>query len=166
VTFTDGTGGGLKAPQDVKDQTAGDCGIVLKATPTGFVTAPGFTANSGIFNCDPHGVLTPEALREACLHVWRDANSTVMLGGDILTSEPVSYDDKRALVALRRHIDATGRAIDLEVDGGINPETARAAIAAGADVLVAGTATFSGGASAYAANIKRLRGDGAAPKGG
>jgi ribulose-phosphate 3-epimerase len=68
--------------------------------------------------------------------------------------------------ALRRRIDATGRAIDLEVDGGINAETARAAIAAGADVLVAGTATFSGGASAYAANIKRMRGDGAAPKGG
>ena len=70
------------------------------------------------------------------------------------------------LRALRRRIDATGRAIDLEVDGGINAETARAAIAAGADVLVAGTATFGGGASAYAANIKRLRGDGAAPKGG
>ena len=70
------------------------------------------------------------------------------------------------LRALRRRIDTTGRAIDLEVDGGINAETARAAIAAGADVLVAGTATFSGGASAYAANIKRLRGDGAAPKGG
>ena len=70
------------------------------------------------------------------------------------------------LRALRRRIDATGRAIDLEVDGGINAETARAAIAAGADVLVAGTATFSGGAAAYAANIKRLRGDGAAPKGG
>jgi ribulose-phosphate 3-epimerase len=70
------------------------------------------------------------------------------------------------LRALRRRIDTTGRAIDLEVDGGINAETARAAIAAGADVLVAGTATFRGGASAYAANIKRLRGDGAAPKGG
>jgi ribulose-phosphate 3-epimerase len=60
--------------------------------------------------------------------------------------------------ALRKRIDATGRAIDLEVDGGINPETARTALAAGADVLVAGTATFAGGAGAYAANIKRLRG--------
>jgi ribulose-phosphate 3-epimerase len=70
------------------------------------------------------------------------------------------------LRALRRRIDDAGRAIDLEIDGGINAETARAAIAAGADVLVAGTATFHGGASAYAANIKRLRGDGAAPKGG
>ena len=62
------------------------------------------------------------------------------------------------LRALRRLIDAKGRSIDLEVDGGITPETAPAAVAAGADVLVAGTATFSGGAPAYAANIKRLRG--------
>jgi ribulose-phosphate 3-epimerase len=60
--------------------------------------------------------------------------------------------------ALRRRIDARSRVIDLEVDGGITPETAPAAIAAGADLLVAGTATFSGGAQAYAANIKRLRG--------
>lgn len=59
---------------------------------------------------------------------------------------------------LRRRIDGQQRPIDLEVDGGITPETAPAAIAAGADILVAGTATFSGGTSAYAANIKRLRG--------
>ncbi|MGE0152629.1 MAG: ribulose-phosphate 3-epimerase [Reyranellaceae bacterium] len=57
---------------------------------------------------------------------------------------------------LRRRIDAAGRTIDLEVDGGINPETAKAAREAGADVLVAGTAVFSGGA--YQANIARLRG--------
>ncbi len=59
---------------------------------------------------------------------------------------------------LRARIDKSGRAIDLEVDGGINDDTARAAIAAGADVLVAGTATFTGGAGAYAGNIRRLRG--------
>ena len=59
---------------------------------------------------------------------------------------------------LRQKIDGTGRAIDLEVDGGINRETAPRAIAAGADMLVAGTATFNGGAGAYAANIKALRG--------
>lgn len=59
---------------------------------------------------------------------------------------------------LRRRIDASGRPIDLEVDGGINFETAGAAIEAGADVLVAGTATFSGGQGAYADNIRRLRG--------
>jgi ribulose-phosphate 3-epimerase len=60
--------------------------------------------------------------------------------------------------ALRKRIDASGRAIDLEVDGGINADTAAKAIAAGADVLVAGTATFQGGANAYADNIRRLRG--------
>ena len=59
---------------------------------------------------------------------------------------------------IRKRIDASGRAIDLEVDGGINFETAPRAIAAGADVLVAGTATFKGGPSAYAKNIATLRG--------
>jgi len=52
----------------------------------------------------------------------------------------------------------SGRKIDLEVDGGITPETARRAVAAGAGILVAGTAVFQGGASAYAANIAALRG--------
>ena len=60
--------------------------------------------------------------------------------------------------AVRKRIDASGRDIDLEVDGGINMETAPRAIAAGADVLVAGTATFQGGEAAYADNIARLRG--------
>jgi len=65
--------------------------------------------------------------------------------------------------ALRKRIDYTGRTIDLEVDGGINTETARAAIAAGADVLVAGTATFTGGAERYAENIRTLRAGTRAP---
>ena len=60
--------------------------------------------------------------------------------------------------ALRAKIDATGRQIDLEVDGGINAETAPLAVAAGADVLVAGTAVFSDGAGGYADNIARLKG--------
>ena len=59
--------------------------------------------------------------------------------------------------ALRGMIDASGRTIDLEVDGGINPETARQVIEAGADVLVAGSAVFTGKADAYAANISALR---------
>jgi ribulose-phosphate 3-epimerase len=59
--------------------------------------------------------------------------------------------------AARKRIDATGRDIALEVDGGITPDTARRAIAAGATVLVAGTAVFSGGPSRYAANIAALR---------
>src|SRR5262249_45011161 len=59
------------------------------------------------------------------------------------------------LRSVRAQIDASGRRIALEVDGGINPETARAAVAAGADVLVAGTAAFAGGRAAYADNIRR-----------
>ena len=58
---------------------------------------------------------------------------------------------------LRRMIDETGRTIDLEVDGGINENTARQAISAGADVLVAGTATFKGGPENYAGNIQKMR---------
>ena len=60
--------------------------------------------------------------------------------------------------AARRMIDATGRVIDLEVDGGINPDTAKQVIKAGADVLVAGTAVFKDGPSKYAEHIKALRG--------
>jgi len=60
--------------------------------------------------------------------------------------------------AARAMIDASGRDIDLEVDGGITPETAIKAIAAGADVLVAGTSTFTGGPAKYAENMKALRG--------
>jgi ribulose-phosphate 3-epimerase len=48
--------------------------------------------------------------------------------------------------------------VQLEVDGGIDPDTARQAVGAGATVLVAGTAAFRGGPSAYAANIAALRG--------
>jgi len=62
------------------------------------------------------------------------------------------------IAAIRKRIDASGRAIDLEVDGGIDRETARRAIEAGADALVAGTATFRGGPPAYADNIRALRG--------
>ena len=58
---------------------------------------------------------------------------------------------------LRERIGLSGREIELEVDGGINFDTAPQAIAAGADVLVAGTATFAGGPSAYAGNIARMR---------
>ncbi len=58
--------------------------------------------------------------------------------------------------AVRERINACGRAIDLEVDGGINAETAPQVIKAGADVLVAGTAIFK--EKDYTGAIKRLRG--------
>jgi ribulose-phosphate 3-epimerase len=60
--------------------------------------------------------------------------------------------------ALRIMIDRLGKPIDLEVDGGINTDTAKQVIAAGADVLVAGSATFKGGPGQYATNIAALRG--------
>tara|TARA_B100000768_G_scaffold62406_1_gene60437 strand:- start:2381 stop:3043 length:663 start_codon:yes stop_codon:yes gene_type:complete len=60
--------------------------------------------------------------------------------------------------SIRKMIDLTGKKIDLEVDGGINFETAPRAISAGADVLVAGTATFKGGKTKYKENIRKLRG--------
>jgi ribulose-phosphate 3-epimerase len=60
--------------------------------------------------------------------------------------------------AIRKRIDMAGVAVDLEVDGGIDAGTARRAIDAGADALVAGTATFRGGPERYAANIEALRG--------
>jgi len=64
----------------------------------------------------------------------------------------------RKIEHIRRRIDEAGLDIRLEVDGGIDADTARRAVAAGADVLVAGTASFRGGPTAYAANIEALRG--------
>jgi len=63
--------------------------------------------------------------------------------------------------AIRERIEKSGRDIMLEVDGGINRDTAKDAIAAGADVLVAGSAVFEKGGlgrAKYAGNIARLRG--------
>jgi ribulose-phosphate 3-epimerase len=64
----------------------------------------------------------------------------------------------RKIEAIRKMIEKTGKAIHLQVDGGIDAQTAPRVISAGADVLVAGTATFTGGASRYHANIQALRG--------
>lgn len=64
----------------------------------------------------------------------------------------------RKIEAVRKMIDKTGRDIRLEVDGGVNVETARQCVDAGADVLVAGSATFKGGPERYAANIAALKG--------
>ena len=64
----------------------------------------------------------------------------------------------RKIAAVRTMIVKSGRDIKLEVDGGIDAQTARACVAAGADVLVAGTASFRGGPACYAANIAALKG--------
>ncbi len=64
----------------------------------------------------------------------------------------------RKIEAVRKMIDKTGRMVHLQVDGGVDAVTARSCVAAGADVLVAGTAVFRGGPNQYAANIAALRG--------
>ncbi|HRE60091.1 MAG TPA: ribulose-phosphate 3-epimerase [Micropepsaceae bacterium] len=60
--------------------------------------------------------------------------------------------------AVRDRLVRRGLAAEIEVDGGVAPDTAERCINAGATVLVAGTAVFKGGESAYAGNIARLRG--------
>ena len=64
----------------------------------------------------------------------------------------------KKIARLRQMIDASGRDIVLEVDGGVTPDTAPLCIEAGATALVAGTAVFKGGPQAYARNIAALRG--------
>ena len=63
----------------------------------------------------------------------------------------------RKIETLRQRIDASGRDIILEVDGGLNPQTAPRAIAAGVTAIVAGSAAFKGGPEHYASNISALR---------
>ncbi|MFB0612013.1 ribulose-phosphate 3-epimerase [Aurantiacibacter poecillastricola] len=64
----------------------------------------------------------------------------------------------RKIEAVRKQIDKQGLDVMIEVDGGVNAETAPQCVDAGADVLVAGSATFKGGPDAYAANIAALKG--------
>ena len=67
------------------------------------------------------------------------------------------HDQLEKIQNIRTLIDTSGKDIELEVDGGINFETSRLAINAGANVLVAGTSTFKGGQDNYADNISKLR---------
>ena len=66
----------------------------------------------------------------------------------------------RKIESIANQVAKKNLAVDIEVDGGIDPATAPQAIDAGATVLVAGTAVFRGGPDRYAANIAALRGEG------
>lgn len=66
----------------------------------------------------------------------------------------------KKIEAVANRIQKEGLDVQVEVDGGIDPETARRAVDAGATALVAGTAVFRGGPDQYAANIRALRGGG------
>ena len=70
------------------------------------------------------------------------------------------HSQLRKIEAIRKMIDRTGKDIRLEVDGGVDATTAPLCVDAGADVLVAGSATFKGGPERYAANIAALKGEG------
>lgn len=101
--------------------------------------------------------LNPATPVSAVEHVLEDVDLVLVMSVNPGFGGQSFIDGQLAKIAdLRRRIDATGRRIDLEVDGGINRVTAAMAREAGADVLVAGTAVFGGGA--YASNIAELRG--------
>jgi ribulose-phosphate 3-epimerase len=104
-------------------------------------------------------VLTPQTPAKALDYLLEEVDLVLVMsvnpgfGGQSFIESSL-----RKIESVRTMIDKQGLTVDLEVDGGIDRETAPRAIAAGADALVAGTATFKGGASAYAANIAALRG--------
>jgi ribulose-phosphate 3-epimerase len=64
----------------------------------------------------------------------------------------------KKIEAIRKKLDAVGHHAILQVDGGVNAANAHLCVEAGATAMVAGTAVFKGGPSAYAANIKQLKG--------
>lgn len=106
--------------------------------------------------CAPGVVLNPATPIEMVLPVLDMCDTVMMMtvnpgfGG-----QPFLDSQLARITAMRAAIGASGRAIRLQVDGGITPATAPRVIAAGADVLVAGTAVF--GAPDYAAAIAALR---------
>jgi ribulose-phosphate 3-epimerase len=64
----------------------------------------------------------------------------------------------RKIEVIRKKLDAVGHPAILQVDGGVNAANAHLCVEAGATAMVAGTAVFKGGPSAYAQNIKQLKG--------
>jgi len=78
-------------------------------------------------------------------------------GQSFIESQLDKLAQVRAMID-REGADHPGRAIDLSVDGGINADTAPRAVAAGADLLVAGTAVFGSGPERYGESIRKLRG--------
>ena len=106
--------------------------------------------------CAPGVVLNPATPIEAVLPVLDMVDTVMMMtvnpgfGG-----QPFLDSQLPRIAAMRAAIRETGRDIRLQVDGGVTATTAPRVIAAGADVLVAGTAVF--GAPDYAAAIAALR---------
>ncbi|RDE04733.1 ribulose-phosphate 3-epimerase [Sphingomonas aracearum] len=107
----------------------------------------------------PGVVLTPQTPAKALDYLLEEVDLVLVMSVNPGFGGQSFIDSQlRKIEAIRRMIDKAGLPVDLEVDGGIDHGTAPRAIAAGADVLVAGTATFRGGPAAYAENIRTLRG--------
>ena len=104
-------------------------------------------------------VLNPGTPVESLDYVLEDADLVLVMSVNPgFGGQSFIHSQLRKIEAIRKRIDALGKPIHLEVDGGVNAETARLCVDAGADVLVAGSATFKGGPSHYAANIAALKG--------
>ncbi|HWL81072.1 MAG TPA: ribulose-phosphate 3-epimerase [Roseomonas sp.] len=110
--------------------------------------------------CSPGVVLNPATPVSAIEHVMDMLDLIlVMTVNPGFGGQGFIHSQLPKIATLRRMIEATGREIALQVDGGVTAKTAPLCIEAGADVLVAGTAVF--GAPDYAAAIAALRGDSA-----
>jgi ribulose-phosphate 3-epimerase len=114
------------------------------------IKSTGAKAGAALNPATPASVLEP-VLEELDLVLVMSVNPG--FGGQKFISSQL-----KKIELLRELINCSGKDIMLEVDGGVDQQTAPQAIAAGADVLVAGSAVFRGGADSYAANIQALRG--------
>ena len=104
-------------------------------------------------------VLNPGTPVEALDYILEDVDLVLVMSVNPgFGGQSFIHTQLRKVEAIRKRIDALGKPIHLEVDGGVNAETARLCVDAGADVLVAGSATFKGGPEQYAANIAALKG--------
>ena len=104
-------------------------------------------------------VLNPGTSVEALDYLLEDVDLVLVMSVNPgFGGQSFIHSQLRKIEAIRKRIDALGKDIRLEVDGGVDPTTAPLCVDAGADVLVAGSATFRGGPDKYASNIAALKG--------
>lgn len=104
-------------------------------------------------------VLNPGTSLDSLDYILEDADLVLVMSVNPgFGGQSFIHSQLKKVEAIRKRIDALGKPIHLEVDGGVNADTARLCVDAGADVLVAGSATFKGGPGQYAANIAKLKG--------
>ena len=104
-------------------------------------------------------VLNPGTSLDALDYILEDVDLVLVMSVNPgFGGQSFIHSQLRKVEAIRERIEKLGKRIHLEVDGGVNAETARLCVDAGADVLVAGSATFKGGPGKYADNIAALKG--------